>query len=242
MEKTVTNQQKKISMIFSIVYVAFLVVGCSPSGKKEADVQEEPQELVAEEVDFWVIDEHEINDVPLTSKSKKKKATTSQIEKAEPAAGQTTYTDYEVYAIDVLEPVLFDQGYEPIETINVTEAVIPIDETQTVVSYSKKGKAQDTLQVISSGSGEIEQVIFAHKKHKDVYDVSTGMSGKEVKKLRKEMKHMVKNGQVFLYDDSSNIMYLMDAQDTEGNEIGEAEIDTMDVQAIVWKDKKHHKK
>ena len=54
------------------------------------------------------------------------------------------------------------------------------------------------------------------------------MSGKEVKKLRKELKHMVKNGQIFLYDDQSNIMYLLDAKDQKGNEVTEEQIDTME--------------
>jgi hypothetical protein len=57
--------------------------------------------------------------------------------------------------------------------------------------------------------------------------VQAGMSGKEVKKLRKELKHMVKNGQIFLYDDQSNIMYLLDAKD-QGNEVTEEQIDTME--------------
>ncbi len=48
---------------------------------------------------------------------------------------------------------------------------------------------------------------------------------------------MVKNGKVFLYDDSSNIMYLMNAQDNVGDDINTGEIDNMDVQAIVWKEK-----
>ena len=52
---------------------------------------------------------------------------------------------------------------------------------------------------------------------------------------------MKKNGQVFLYDDQSNIMYLMSATDSEGDEITMADVETMEVQAVVWKDKKHHK-
>jgi hypothetical protein len=132
--------------------------------------------------------------------------------------------------------------YAPVEEITVTEAIIPLDEEQTLVSYSKKGKAEDTLQVISSGDGEIQQIVFSKKHHKDVYDVENGMSAKEVKKLRKEMKHMVKHGKVFLYNDDSNVLYLLDAVDTEGNEVLEAEVDTMNVQAIIWQDKKHHSK
>ena len=125
----------------------------------------------------------------------------------------------------------------------VTEAVIPIDETQTVVAYNKKGKPEAAFQVVSSGpNNEVEQIIFMDKKHTDVYDVKAGMSGKEVKRLRRELKHMVKKGQVFLYDDQSNIMYLMDAKNMAGDEITAVDVESMDVQAVIWKDKKHHKK
>ena len=41
---------------------------------------------------------------------------------------------------------------------------------------------------------------------------------------------------------SLNIMYPMDAQNMEGDEITVADVENMDVQAIIWKDKKHHKK
>ena len=67
------------------------------------------------------------------------------------------------------------------------------------------------------------------------------MSGKDVKKLRREMKHMLKHGKVFLYDDQSNVMYLMDAKDYAGDEVAVAEVENMEVSAIIWKDKKHHK-
>ena len=75
-----------------------------------------------------------------------------------------------------------------------------------------------------------------------MYDVKAGMSGKEVKRLRREIKHMIKKGQVFLYDDQSNIMYLMDAKNMAGDEITAVDVESMDVQAVIWKDKKHHKK
>ena len=52
---------------------------------------------------------------------------------------------------------------------------------------------------------------------------------------------MVKKGQVFLYNEESNIMYLMDARNMVGDEITVADVESMEVSAIVWKDKKHHK-
>ena len=150
---------------------------------------------------------------------------------------------YEIYTMEAINAVLEEQAYEATEIVEVTEAVIPIDETQTVVAYNKKGKAEAAFQVVSSGpDNEVQQIVFTDKKHTDVYDVSAGMSGKEVKRLRKEMKHMVKKGQVFLYDDQSNVMYLMDAKNMAGDEVTAAEVESMDVQAVVWKDKKHHKK
>ena len=113
-----------------------------------------------------------------------------------------------------------------------------------MVSYAKKGKNDAALQVVTNlQTGEVEQITFLDKNHKDVYDVQAGLTGKELRKLRREVKHMVKKGQVFLYDDQSNIMYLMDAQNMVGDEVTEADIESMEVSAIIWKDKKkHHKK
>ncbi len=240
MKTNLINYYKTSSFIIGITTLAFLSFSCNPSAKNETA---EEETVVVEEVDvmveeeYWIIDEHKINDVPITSKAK-----TEETESTEETEITEAGTDYEIYSVAMVEEEIIEEEYEPLDEVLVTEMLIPLDETQTLTSYSKKGKAQDTLQVISSGDGEIEQIIFTHKKHKDVYDVSAGMSGKEVKKLRKELKHMVKHGKVFLYDDVSNIMCLMDAQDAYGNEITEADIETMEVQAIIWKDKKHHKK
>ena len=112
--------------------------------------------------------------------------------------------EYEIASMEVMDAALAEQEYESVEIVEVTEAIIPLDETQTLVSYNKKGEAKDMVQVISSGpDNEIEQIIFTHKKHQDVYNVQVGMSGKEIKQLRREMKHMIKHGKVFMYDDQS---------------------------------------
>lgn len=151
---------------------------------------------------------------------------------------------YAIATLEALEEDLLEQEYEALaSTVAVTEVAIPLEETQTVVSYNKKGNAKAAFQVVSNAeTGEVEQIVFVDKRHRDVYDVTSGMSGKEVKRLRKELKHMVEKGKVFLYDDQSNIMYLMDAQNMVGDEITAADVESMEVQAIVWKDKKHHKK
>ena len=249
----------RIQVLMTLIVI--FAVACNPKAKKEA-VQEEPSDLVVvEEVDVWVIDEHQINDVPLTSKAEKvnedaKEELEAEIaEEAEEVEEEIEAEEmleeeeimeeeaYEIYAMEAINAALEEQAYEASEIVEVTEVVIPIDETQTVVAYNKKGKPEAAFQVVSSGpDNEVEQIIFTDKKHTDVYDVKAGLSGKEVKRLRREMKHMVKKGQVFLYDDQSNIMYLMNAKDRGGDEITVADVESMDVQAVIWKDKKHHKK
>jgi len=155
--------------------------------------------------------------------------------------------DYDIVQAEAIHQAFLAQEYEPIEE-DVTEVIVPIDETQTVTSYNKRGKDVGEIQVVSSiETGEIEQVVFSKGKHTDVYNVELGLTGKEVRKLRREMKHLVKNGQVFLYTESSNVMYLMDdkvdsADQVLSEEITMDDVEEMTVDAIIWKDKKHHKK
>jgi len=248
-----TRLQIQMLMILLLIFA----VACKQKSKKEA-VQEGPMdELVVVETDVWVIDEHQINEVPLTTKAEKVKEVAKKRQEAEEVEEEIEVEEmeeeieveemieeeaYEIYTMEAVQAALEEQAYEA-SVIEVTEAAIPVDETQTVVAYNKKDEPVAAFQVVSSGpDNEIEQIIFTDKKHTDVYDVKAGMSGKEVKRLRREMKHMVKKGQVFLYDDQSNIMYLMNAKDMVGNEITAAEVESMDVQAVIWKDKKHHKK
>ena len=255
------NQDRKNSllMLMGIVVATFsMIYGCSNNKSKE---EGKAPEVVAVDVveEIWIIDEHEYNDIPLTSlaedpsekessvvpaESPEKEAQSAAEEVEIEAEEELLEEAYTIAAIDALEEDLIEQEYEALEsTIAVTEIAIPLEETQTLVSYAKKDKNDAAIQVVTNlQTGEVEQITFVDKKHRDVYDVQAGLTGKEVKKLRKEMKHMVKKGQVFLYDDQSNIMYLMDAQNMVGDEITAADVETMEVQSIVWKDKKHHKK
>lgn len=244
------NLKPILAIVFGISALLFITISCKET-KKAEPVEEKVTEATLkdealEETDMplLVVNEHHFNDVPLTTHPSNRTKL--------PEDGSTTSNEmddmadieslnYEVHATDVLHEPLVEMEYELEEVITVEEAIIPLDETQTLTSYNKKGKFKDSLQVISEADGTIDQIIFTHKKHKDVYDVQAGMSAKEVKKLRKELKHMVKKGKVFLYSDTSNIMYLLDAQNAEGDEIMEADIETMTVDAIVWKDKKGKK-
>ena len=259
----------------STILVALLTLFIFSCGGSNTSYDEETPEVVEEVVvveDVWVVDEHQINDIPLTDHpSVAQKSSGQSSEQAmEAAADEAEEADleeegeeieieaeleeaaeieaemeieYEIAKAEVIHEAMLEAEYEAMETVEVTEVAVPLDETQTVVAYNKKNEAISSVQVYSSlETGEVEQVVFTDKKHSDVYDVSAGLTGKEVKQLRKEMKHMVKKGQVFLYDDQSNIMYLMHAENGLGEEVTAADVETMEVQSVIWKDKKHHKK
>lgn len=252
------SRLKKINSTIILGTILLFMVACSQSEnntkKQDEGVVEEVivEEDVIIEEDVWLIDEHQINDVAITNhpSTKKSNAQASSIANAEETVKsaedaeveeELQELEYDIATMEAMDLALAEAEYEAKNTIEVTEVIMPLDEVQTVVSYGKKGEPLAEFQVISGPDGEVEQILFMDKKHQDVYNVQAGMTGKEVKKLRKELKHMVKKGQVFLYDDKSNIMYLMDVKNMEGDEVIIEDIETMEVQAVIWKDKKHHK-
>ena len=235
---------KVVSTFAVIVVLAFSTMSCNNSSKKsiESAKDKEVVEIIVVE-DVWIIDEHQINDIPLTSAANEKSAS-KEVKTKDNSSDRED--EYEIAKMQTIKAAFVEQRHQIEE--DVTIDIIQIKETQTVFSINKKGKDEGTVQVISCpGSDEIEQVIFMKGKHKDVYNVEAGMSGKEVRKLRRELKHMVKRGQVFLYTESSNIMYLMDDKILEdgvtiAEDITIEEVEELNVEAIIWKDKKHHKK
>ena len=221
---------KKMKLIaLSTLVFALTAISCDNNAKKTANENEKPEVEVVETPviveTIWIIDEHQAcNTVPLITLDEE--------------------MEYEMLESEAIHETLLAEC-EPIAE-ELTVVAIPLEETETVVAYNKKGKDVGEIQVVSSANGDIEQIVFTKGKHKDVYDVETGLSGKEVRKLRREMKHMVKKGQVFLYTESSNVMYLMDDAIVSGDEVLAEEItiedvEQMNVEAIIWKDKKHHK-
>jgi len=264
--KQIKNRMNMLSLLFIGVLIFGYSCSSSEEGTKEEPVveevvlEEEPVEDVVVEEDVWVIDEHHINAVPVTSHGKsineKKNAEVAanlraeaneiaeEVEVEEMEEEEVVEAvEYDILTAEEMELALAEEEYEAMNTVEVTELAIPLEETQTVTAYGKKGQAEAEFQVVTNSStGEVEHIVFTDSKHRDVYDVQAGMTGKQVKKLRKELKHMKKKGQHFLYDDESNVMYLMKATDEMGDEVTEASIDSMEVQAVVWKDKKHHKK
>jgi hypothetical protein len=132
----------------------------------------------------------------------------------------------------------------PKDSVTVTTSATVLNSDQTVLELGKKGQAS-MMEVVSDPTdpNTIDQIVFTDKKHTDVYNVQAGMSARDVRKLRKDMKHMVKKGKVYMYSDDSNIMYQMTATDAlTKDSYTEAEVDDMQVDAIVWKNKKDAKK
>ncbi|WP_339868517.1 hypothetical protein [uncultured Algoriphagus sp.] len=214
---------------FALVFS--LSIACSPSEKTEEIVLEEEPEVVLVEDFVLVIDEHKLDKTPITNHP-------SAAPAAKPAA-EPDNTSYEVLpAVDFQKEMLTSYDLVEVPVIQ-SEIAIPLDETQTVMAYNKKGKSKGAVQVVSNSDGEVDHILFEDKNHKDIYDVQAGMSAKEVKKLRKEMKHMVKNGQVFYYTDDSNIMYLLDTEVPEEGAVVEADIEESVVSAVIWKNKNH---
>jgi len=235
----------------------------------EVDVMEVP---VIETI--WLIDEHQVsNTIPVTSAAllaiPAKSSTEIKEEETEEAEeielDEEIVEGAEIAVIEeeeIVEEEIEEEEYEILASEDVHEALLAecapveeevvvssviLDETQSIKSFKKNGKEAGEIQVISTPDGVVEQIIFTGGKHQDVYDVQTGLTGKEVRKLRKEMKHVVKKGQVFLYSESSNVMYLMDdtVKSVDGKineEITIDDVNEMNVQAIIWKDKKGHNK
>ncbi len=141
-----------------------------------------------------------------------------------------------------LDGFMISRDFEQLEVVETTVLAIPMEETQTVIAFNKKDKFEGQVQVVSASStGEVAHIVFTGKHHVDKYNVSAGLTGHEARKLRRELKHMAHQGQVFLYVDESNIMYLMDSKNlATGEEVTEADVDSMIISAVIWKDAKHH--
>jgi len=231
---------KRIKMpllgIFMALSITAMITSCSSPEPAEKTTETEDKETVdeaekaiaAEDFEHWQIHEDGYGEVKLRAE-KEVEHEGEKMKKVEPIAHATFKEKMEPHYL----------AYH--DEIEITASVIPVMETETLTAYNAKGKEKGTIQVVhDSQTGEIISVAYRHKNHKDEYDVTTGMTAKDVKKLRKDMKHMEHRGEYFLYSDVSNIMYLLDVKDNKGNEYVEADMEEMVVQAIVWKDKKHH--
>ena len=176
--------------------LGLIIWGCGPSQTGSQDAAEESAEVVMVVEEYiWIIDEHKINDIPMTTMAETQEiarqdldeqiqqeteaaeeeleskvqesigeeaAEMAEVDMIEEAAEEAAY---EILTMAAMADYMAELEYEAQNTVMVTEAIIPLEETQTLVAYNKKGKELSEVQVVSAPDGEVEQVIFTDKKH-----------------------------------------------------------------------------
>lgn len=201
--------------------------------------------LAEPEVLAIVISEHAINDVSMVRahhEARRKGATvdttahTKPYETATAADLATAFSAAEVVPADTM-PAEAPAG----PPVMVTISDVKVVDKAVLVTYEKKGVEMLQVSVDESDPDQVMHVVFTNKNHVDEYDVRPGMKGAEARKLRRELKHMVHKGRVFLYDESSNITYRMSVSDGTKEVYSEQDLDTMEVEAIVWTNKHQRK-
>ena len=163
----------KTLVLLLIVFFTVSIQSCSTS---EGSEQKSESEEVASEIEemtepeLWHIHEDGFGEVYLRA-VKEMDHEGEKIKKMEPISHGVFVEKIEAHPI---EPTPHE--------IHIAEMVVPIQETETLVAYNEKGKQKGVVQVIhDSQTGEIINVAFMDKHHKDEYDFSTGMTAKEVK-------------------------------------------------------------
>ncbi len=98
-----------------------------------------------------------------------------------------------------------------VDTVTVTKSAKVLNQDQTVVAIGKKNSKNSSMEVISDPNNPnvVSQIRYTAKGHTDVYNVEAGMSNKDVRRLRRDMRYMKRNGKTYMYSDDSNVMYEM---------------------------------
>lgn len=203
--------------------------------------------VVEEEViEFIPVDETSVESVPLNEKwHAAVKANKPEAEKQAAAKEKPVKTASKDDVTKALESKDLTPSPQPALNSNdvVSLTADPINQTLAMTSFGKR--KNEYLTVVSSPTdpNKVDQIVFTNKKHTDIYKISPGMPVKEVRKLRKDLKHFVKNGKVFLANDDSNILYMLNVTAPDGKNVySDAELDNMDVQSVIWNNAKDRKK
>lgn len=184
-----------------------------------------------------IVSEETIYDIPLPKAEEKESAKKTETQKkVSPTKSSTAKVSHQT-----LKQSLATANITPAKTIDTTFFSFlaePINKVLTITSYEKKGT--EVLQVVSSPTDpdEIDYIIFTDKNNNtDIYGVSSGLTAKEAKSIRKDLKHFEKKGKVFLYTEDSNILYELDGVTSQGKAVTEDDIDNMHISSIIWKEK-----
>ena len=215
---------------FALIGTAILFFAACGQKTKQADecatvitTAEEPVVVVTEEFIF---------DVPVVPKKAAKHEKTAKKEEIEtPTKHTTTEVTENLSTVEITPTSKIDTTY-----FGFTENVL--SNTQMVTAFERKGEEHLVMVSQPGNPDAIDYIEFADRKgHVDVYGVSAGMTAKEARHLRRDMRHFERRGKIFLYNEDSNIMYRLDGVTSEGQAVTEEEIDNMTVSAVIWKDK-----
>ncbi len=193
-----------------------------------------------------LISEHSIADIPMN------KAHHDAIRENRSIDDKANFVPYQTCTKDDMHAALATQELTPRAPQKV-ERTVGMPRTYVMgtsevdhallVSYEKNGT--EVLQITTDPDDpqHIEHVVFMHKGHTDEYNVQPGMKGHEARKMRKELKHMTHKGQLFLYEEDSNITYRMRTVDPNKHTYTDSEINDLEIDAIVWQNKneRNHK-
>lgn len=203
-----------------------------------------PPDTTPTEVAPILISEHKVGEVHMN------RAHHEAVRAKKPTDGIDHTKPYETASHEDIKAALGVQEMSPREPQHIQAPLYhPIVVSGTVeetdhamlVSYEKKGVEVLEVYTDPADPEHVEHVVFTHKNHVDEYNVRPGMKGHEARKLRKELKHMQHKGQVFLYEEDSNIVYRLKALDTDTGTLTQVQIDEMEIEAIVWRNQHHTK-
>ncbi len=225
---------KKIAYYALLCAVVVSANACKNTAKEKEQATAEVMPVVTEpEV---IVTEEAVYDVPVPKPVVKETAKPEKSAKHKESKKATPKVSHQE-----LKQNLATASITPAKMVDTTFfsfSAAPVNSTQTVTSYEKNG--EEVLKIVSDPANPdvIDYIIFTDKKgNVDFYGISAGLTAKEAKHLRKELKHFVKKGKVFLYTDDSNILYELDGITSDGETITDDYIDNLHVSSIIWKDK-----
>lgn len=238
----------KTPTLFSVIASVVVLSACgdgngaentTPTADTTAAVVDTLQ--AAPEVLAIVIDEHAINDVSMVRahhEARRKGTAVDTTAHTKPYETATSTDLAEAFAASEVVPADTMPAEAPAgPPVSVSITGVNVVDKAMLVAYEKKGVELMQVTVDESDPAQVMHVVFMSKDHVDVYDVRPGMKGADARRMRRELKHMVHKGRVFLYDESSNITYRMAVSEGAKEVYSEQEVDTMEVEAIVWSNK-----
>jgi hypothetical protein len=231
------------SIIIAISGIAVVFFGaCKNTAKESTQTVQQEMEVIEPDPDYVpiVATEELIYDIPIMPVSER---TVSKDE-----TKSTVTTPKQKMTTKNLEKELAKSDIVPVKKIDTSFFCFKEDKlntVKTVTSYQKHG--EEMLKIVSDPSNPevVDYIVFTDKKdNTDVYGVNVGLSGKEARHLRHDLKHFIRKGKVFLYTEDSNILYELDGVTSAGKTVTEQDVDNMHVASVIWKDKadKPHEK